>query len=580
MLKKWELVPAPSEKNPDRQKLLIKGEMKDIFLIVKKLGSICSRPEKTIGAFDFIIYLSRLEADVMSKLKAVTAELGSISGEQESEPLFKATVGLVELPKPAPAPKPSASPAAKPSPQIKPASAPAAAAPAPVTAPPAAQSGRVLPPMNFVPSASARVQKDEPVPVTPAAQEHKPHPTSAASSKIKTKWSMELPLIPTYNFQTLMVGSHNRFAHAAAMAVVENPGMIYNPMLLFGAPGSGKTHFVNAVSNGLAVSLGQSNVFVTNGVKFSKGVDIAIQEGGVSRLDELFSGIKALIIDDIHLLMVTATNKKYISKWLNDFVVKNKQVIVTSLFPPKSLAGLEDALGFQFTQGWMVDLKIPPPQNYKIILNQLLQGSDVKISETDAVDFFVQPQMPFGEAIAVFERMRKLEKFLVNSTNSLSHAQLLEMLLGRQEPPQSAPSESELSSLPPWQDSAQEEWFKWGIFYPKGLQREAQYVLSKIDERAKELGLNTNWRQVFMEEYDPEAVYGTPFKIGNYAGQSGVNGVIVLGPPASSAIGTQEPEFRHLSLKILDSFFIKSAWLPMEKMKSPATYAKVLMDLL
>ena len=70
MIKKWDVAPAPNEKNPGRHKLLIKGEMKDIFLIVKKLGSVCSRPEKTSGEFDFIIYLSELEIETMKKLKA------------------------------------------------------------------------------------------------------------------------------------------------------------------------------------------------------------------------------------------------------------------------------------------------------------------------------------------------------------------------------------------------------------------------------------------------------------------------------------------------------------------------------
>ena len=77
MLKKWDVAPAPNEKNPGRHKLLIKGEMKDIFLIVKKLGSLCSRPEKTSGEFDFIIYLSKLEMDTLKKLKAITSELSA-----------------------------------------------------------------------------------------------------------------------------------------------------------------------------------------------------------------------------------------------------------------------------------------------------------------------------------------------------------------------------------------------------------------------------------------------------------------------------------------------------------------------
>ncbi len=606
MLKKWDVVPAPNEKNPGRHKLLIKGEMKDIFLIVKKLGSVCSRPEKTSGAFDFIIYLSKLEMDILAKLKAVTSELGAVSGGAESDSGLNAVAEpqwtepkiepapapwtepkIEPLPAPAPAPKPAPrpepapapAPAPKPAPRPEPAPAPAPKAePAPQPAPamPEAQPGTTQPRMNFVPS-SARVKKEEPAPA--AAQAPKPAPAAITASRIKGKWSMELPLNPTYSFHTLVAGSHNRFAHAAAMAVVENPGVIYNPLLFFGAPGSGKTHFINAVSNGLAASIGQSNIFVTDGIKFSKGVEIAIKEDGGARLEQLFSGIKVLIIDDIHLLMVSEANRKYLSKWLNDFVAKNRQIVVTSVFPPKSLAGLEEAVGFQFTQGWMVDLKTPPAQTYKIILNQLLQGMDIKIAETDSSDLFLQRQMPLGEAITACGRMKKLEKFVVNSANSLSHAQLLEMLLGVQEPPQAHPSDRDLSSAAGWQPSAKDAWFKWGIFFPKGLRKEAQYALYALHERAKELGMNTEWQQVFMEEYNPDEAYGTPFNIGSYAGQAGINGVILMGPQPSSAIGSQEPEFRHLSLKILDSFSIKGAWLPLGKLKSPAAYTRMLMDL-
>lgn len=586
MLKKWEVVPAPNEKYPGRHKLLIKGEMKDIFLIVKKLGSVCSRPEKTSGAFDFIIYLSKLEIDVMAKLKAVTAELGSVGQASEAgvldtaeQPKAKLKIVPATAPAPAPAPAPKIEPAPAPRAAPPPAAAPAPA-PAPAPVMPAAAPGTTQPRGNFVPSSITRMKKEDLAPAAAAAAPASaPIPATAPASKIKAKWSMELPLIPTYSFQTLVAGSHNRFAHAAAMAAVESPGVIYNPLLLFGAPGSGKTHFVNAVSNGLAASLGQSNIFVTDGVKFSKGVEMAIKEGGGARLEELFAGIKALIIDDIHLLMISDANKKYISKWLNDFVAKNKQIVVTSLFPPKSLVGLEEAVGFQFTQGWMVDLKMPPAQTYKVILNQLLSGMDVKVADSDITNFFVQGQMPFGDAIAACESIKKLEKFVVNAANTLSHAQLLEMLLGLQEAPPVAPSGPELAAAADWQPSTKDEWFNWGIFYPKGLKREAQYALYMMHERAKELGMNTEWRQVFMEEYNSEEAYGVPFKIGNFAAQQNINGVVILGPQPDSAIGKQETEFRHLSLKILDSFLIKGAWLQLEKLKSPAAYTKVLMEL-
>ncbi|OGR63249.1 MAG: hypothetical protein A2X31_11135 [Elusimicrobia bacterium GWB2_63_22] len=595
MIKKWDVAPAPNEKNPGRHKLQIKGEMKDIFLIVKKLGSVCSRPEKTAGDFDFIIYLSKLEMDTMVKLKAVTAELSTAAPEPEEafgEPapfeVPKPKLKLApepapkpaEQPKPAPAAQPAPAPAPKPAEQPKPAPAPEPA-PKPAEQPAPAQPPAGRPGMG-VPSISNRMRREEPA-AAPAAAAPVPSvasPAPTVSSRIKTRWSMELPLIPTYSFQTLIAGSHNRFAHAAAMAVVENPGVIYNPLLVFGNPGTGKTHFVNSISYGLSASIGQSNIFVTDGIKLSKGIELAVKDGAIAKLEELLGKVKVLIIDDVHLLMVSEANKKYLSKWLNDFVTQNKQVVVTSVFPPKSLAGLEDAVGFQFTQGWMVDLKPPAAQAYKAILTQLLQGVDVKLSDEEMNNFFASNLVPFGDVTKTLEAMKKLEKFIVNSMNNSTHAQLIDMLTGLGESAAGGPpGEDDLAKAASWQPSSKDAWFKWGLFYPKGMKREADFALYSLHERVKELGMNTEWSQVFTEEYNSDELYGIPFRIGNYAAEKGVNGAIVIGPQPTSALGAQEPEFRHIAFKILDSFLIKSAWLPQDRLKSKAAYTKTLMDL-
>ncbi|MFA6433404.1 MAG: DnaA/Hda family protein [Elusimicrobiales bacterium] len=677
MIKKWDISPAPSEKNPARHKLLIKGEMRDIFLVVKKLGGLCSRPEKTAGDFNFVIYLSKMEPDTAVKIKSLEAELSDLS--DTAPPRQAAGPGLLEPPRPGinlpleePVPPPvSERPAAaqlqpasvqppEPSPvqephetaQLQPASArpqeappvpepppvqesPAAAQPQPVsvqppepspvqephetaqpqpvpapppepspvqppplTPPSAPEQGvnapQALPPafakpmtesirgIPFVPSAVFRAKAEASRPEEKPEAVSKPQETAKTPGalRIRAKWSVELPLVPTYKFQTLVSGSHNRFAHAAAMAVVENPGMIYNPLLVFGVPGTGKTHFVHSISYGLSSSIGQDKIFVTDGIKLSKGIDIAVKDGTIDRLEEVISKVKALVIDDIHLLMLTETNKKYISRWLNDFLAKNKQIMVTSVFPPKSLGGLEEAVGFQFTQGWMVDLKSPTPQTYKAILAQLLQGMDIKLSEDESGRFFASKGVPFGEVVRTLEGMKKLEKFIVNGTQAASHARLLEMLLGLGERADgSAVTEAEYGMASGWKPSMESSWFKWGIFYPRTMKKAAQYVLYRMHERSMELGLKIEWQQVFMEEYSQDEIYGTPSRLGNFATEKNVNGVIVLGPHPTSALGAQESEFRHVTMKILESFLVKSAWIQAGHIKSQAAYAQALMDL-
>ncbi|MBI4802834.1 MAG: ATP-binding protein [Elusimicrobia bacterium] len=666
MIKKWDIAPAPSDKNPGRHKLLINGEMKDIFLIVKKLGGLCSRPEKHSGEYNFLIYLSQLEMDTVTKIKVLAAELSKPSEQTppraampfaepqpfelpkpklkispeprapapapapQPRPQAPAPVSQPQAPVPAPAPKiqpqPSPAPAPAPAPQTftphvppspmpvpapqpqfqaqAPVPAPApriqpqpASSPIPAPQPPQeekpADTGRSMP--FGPPSASARIkqealafakeyflQKSEPEEKPAEAPKPAQAPKPGAGTRIgKTRWSVELPLVPTYSFQTLVSGSHNRFAHAAAMAVVENPGMIYNPLLIFGVPGTGKTHFIHSISYGLSSSIGQSNIFVTDGIKLSKGVDLAVREGSIKKLADTISRVKALIIDDIHLLMLTEANKPYISRWLNEFMTANKQIVVTSVFPPKLLGGLEESVGFQFTQGWMVDLKAPAAASYKVILNQLLQGMDVKLADDEMNNIFTARAMSFGEAVKTLESMKKLEKFMVNAASPLSHAQLLDMLLGLSETAVGmALSGGESDAAQSWNPSAKDSWFKWGLFYPRGMQTEARFVLVKLHEKILELGLRIEWQQVFLEEYDPDELYGINFKIGNFSSEKNANGVIILGPQPTSALGTQEAEFRHITMKILDSFLVKGAWLPSGNIKSAAAYVKTLMNLI
>ncbi|HBE88523.1 MAG TPA: hypothetical protein DDW67_05210 [Elusimicrobia bacterium] len=431
------------------------------------------------------------------------------------------------------------------------------------------------------PDAAAPPQEEKKAeqPAAPA-----PAPSSMTSpevsSRTRLKWGVEMPLVPTYTFENLQSGSYNRFAHAAAMAVVESPGTMYNPLLIFGVPGTGKTHFIHSIAYGLSAALGQDKLFVTDGIRFSKGVELAIKDGSIEKLDKMFSYIKGLVIDDVHLLMLTGENKKYISKWLNDFMAANKQIVVSSVFPPKALAGLEDSLGFQLSQGWMVDVKVPPPTAYKTILSGLITSMGVTLSDEEIHRIFVDKMMAFGDVTRTLEQMRKLEKYVSNAMASKGNKEMLDMLLGLSETAiAGAVSEADYGSAMGWQP-AENQWFKWGLFYPKGYEKEAKFALYSASARAKELGVSVSWSQVFTESYDPDELYGTPFRIGNFTAEKNVNGLVILGPQPSSALGAQEAEFRHITERILRSYSVKNAWLSSSSLKSPSAYVRLLMDLM
>ncbi len=276
-----------------------------------------------------------------------------------------------------------------------------------------APKGRPQPPQPpkpfgmYVPSISNRLSGKAPIgkPAAPAGRQSfvMQPPPPPPPPRVKQGWDMELPLIPA----TLIPGAYNRFAHAAAMTVVDDPGMICNPLMVFGEPGSGKTHFINHIAYALSSKVGLSAILVTDGIRFSRGIDAALADGSIDRLEAFLAGIKVLIIDDLHRLAVSASNRTYIAKVFNGFISDNKQVILASGFPPEYIAGLEEASGVQFTQGWIVDLKRPTPQQYKAILAQRIRELGLTLPEAELDPLFFSGSTPsLSEAIKALEKMK------------------------------------------------------------------------------------------------------------------------------------------------------------------------------
>ncbi|GAB4031838.1 MAG: hypothetical protein Fur0012_09620 [Elusimicrobiota bacterium] len=676
MIKKWELQHNPTSRDPLRHKLSLNCEMKDVFFLMKKLGSACSRPEKETGDYTYSVYILKADQAILEKARQAvegmldkTAAVPSIPKEKpvsepepekvappsipetetekkpagpvqetiRTEPVKQTPALEPEIIRPQPENKPSqpvkpqAPEPKKPQQETKPqaprppvAPAPnfsslpeidleaiaspssqqpekavkqdipaptAKPAPAPLPQPPkpnlpenqdpsktrSPMPGHAIPPSTSLRMKKEGAKKEEEKAVK---QEPKKEIPKDVSMRIKSKWPIELPLNPTLSFQTLIAGPHNRFAHAAAMAVVENPGVMYNPLLIFGPQGIGKSHFIHAIGYGLSSSIGQKNIFVTHAVKFSRGIDMAIEQKTIESLEKMLSEIKVFIIDDIDLFMITESNRPYISRILNDCVAANKQIIVSSMFPPKSLAPLEENLGFQFTQGWMVDIKLPNAQTYRMILNQMLSAIDIKISEDDIKTLFVSKMADFRTVSKILSYSKKMEKYMSALDPSLIHKDFISMLMGLSGDDETFPTDEEAAAAPA-SLSVKDQWFKWGVFYPRGLKNHANYAMANLKAYASsELKIDISWEQVFTEEYDPDEIYGIPFKIGEIATSNKVNGVIIVGPQSTSALGGKEGEFKTLTEKILESFSIKAAWLDSSKLKARGNYLRALMELI
>lgn len=706
MINEWKLIEAPTEKNSERKQLCLKCDMRDVFLVVKELGKICSRPEKSKGEYNFIIYLSKVDDEVEEKLKEIAKDQGidpledsvrEVSADSMEKNPFLTSPGAPDMPNVQPPPVidsdaltsdmgmqlfpsamndfgkggslPGVSPETMsaasiipnggmdsvfvdtsepvdpykdyvttsesqpiapnpeyeklkqqssrteqpdmavpppPSPEL---SARAAAHAANLPKPPApsvpnkpempnpepekhkenkpfSPFGSVKHRSGFVPAAHIRKHMDKsssaPKDVISQPEETAPAKRDSKSILLKTRWSIELPLIPTQNVNTMLSGSHNRFAHAAAMAVVETPGTIYNPLTIYGngLESPGKTHFVNLIAEGLSKSLGYENIFVTSGLRLSKGVDVAVQTGVINRMDELMSQYKAIIIDDVHLMMLTDTNKPYLSKWINNFLRDNRQVVLTTALPVNSLVNIEESLDFQLSQGWSVELKQPSNQNYKTILHQLMSGMDISINEGDMADYFLNRRMPFKEAFSYFYDVRKLEKFINPEESGITQGEIIEMLMGLHETPANLPTEEDLEMASSWKPSTESMWLKWGIMYPQGQERNAYYAMYSLYQEAQKLGMDIQWQQVFVKEYDPGNVTSAAFGMADFVASQNVNGVVVLGPQPATEAADKEAEFKHFVLNMFSDISVRAGWIPFERVKSPSVCTKALMDLI
>lgn len=564
MIDKWEISKSQDSKNTTKHRLLLRCEVKDILKIVKHLGAVCSRPERIVSNdYNFLIYLFEYNDLIDRKLKSVINEIQQTKvtktiSKTENEP----AVDTLSIPMPELEVKVSEMPKVKEKEERD-----------------EKNISKPFGPLSPI-SISGRIKREEKKEEVKDEKKTDVKITQRTIEKLKLKWSIELPLNPTLSFHTLITGSHNRFAHAASMAVVENPGVMYNPILIYGPSGVGKSHFIHSMSYGLSASIGQKNIFVTNGVKFSIGVNLAIKDGFINSLEKIIDISKVIIIDDVHLMLINKDNKPFISKVLKGAMQSNKQVVFSSLFSPQKLEPLENMLDIQFSSGWMVDIKIPNPQTYRLILNQLLTNMDVKISEEHINKFFVSKAMDFRTINKLLFRVKKMEKYITHLNPSLLHQDLISMLLGEKDD-LSGVSDAEVKGADLYSSNDPSSFYKWGIFAPNNMKHYSNYVTSKLKTTASDVfSLDISWNNLFIEEYNPDEVYGIPFKIGSYVLDKNINGLIVIGPPPTSALSAKEEEFKHLVENIMESLNVKTAWIYSNKLKAQSVYLNALLDLI
>lgn len=225
--------------------------------------------------------------------------------------------------------------------------------------------------------------------------EPKVNTTSENSSNI-TSNSIEMPYIKSnlnskYTFENFIVGNSNKFAHAAALAVAENPGKMYNPLFIYGNSGLGKTHLMHAIGNYISKNTDKKVLYVTSEQFVSDFIGINKKdENGtnftyVDFFKQKYRNIDVLIIDDIQYLGGATETQKEFFHTFNTLYGDNKQIIISSDRSPDDLKILEDRLRTRFCWGLPVDIYPPDFELRVAILKKRIVGEAINKEIPDQV---------------------------------------------------------------------------------------------------------------------------------------------------------------------------------------------------
>ncbi|MCM1541153.1 MAG: chromosomal replication initiator protein DnaA [Blautia sp.] len=226
-------------------------------------------------------------------------------------------------------------------------------------------------------------------------------------------------LNPKYKFDTFVVGSNNKFAHSAALAVAETPGEVYNPLYIYGESGLGKTHLMHSIGHFILEQNPDKKVLYVTSEVFLNEVIESIRSGNaasMTKLREKYRTVDVLMIDDIQFIIGKESTQEEFFHTFNVLHSARKQIIISSDKPPKEMETLEERFRSRFEWGLIADIQPPDYETRMAILRKNAEIYDHKIDE-EAIKYIAnninsnirELEGAFNQLIA-FAKLNKVEQ--------------------------------------------------------------------------------------------------------------------------------------------------------------------------
>ena len=223
-----------------------------------------------------------------------------------------------------------------------------------------------------------------------------------------------------YTFDTFVTGESNRFAHAAAVAVADNPASAYNPLYIYGGSGLGKTHLLHAIGNYVHELRPEFNICAVSSEEFTNDVISAIKYDTREELRKKYRSLDLLLVDDIQFIGGKEATELEFFNTFNALYGANKQIVITSDQSPKDLPSLQERLKTRFAWGITADIKPPEVETRVAILKSKAERDGVDISDRALLYMAEQFSANVRELESCYNRVMLYAEFSKRATIDLS----------------------------------------------------------------------------------------------------------------------------------------------------------------